>query len=220
MLAVSRPEGVVDVQVRQVAKRLGEVGVVLLLAGMETKVLQKQHLPVGQVRNPLLHVGPHAVGRKAHVAFEQFPQPHGRRLQAEFRIDLALRPSEMAHQDHAAAVLHGTPDRRQGRPDAPVIRNGRAVVERHVEIDPHEDPLPLHVQVVESFLGHGRPPVALTLIGGEPNARPRVRLSLGLSATLSTSRRSRQVIARRPILAAARWAGLPTALSPWGAMPS
>ncbi len=77
----------------------------------------------------------------------------GHRFQAEFRRDLALRPSQVRSQDDGRAPFERVPDGRKRRPDARVIGN-RAVLDRHVEIDADEDPLARQLEVANGQLGH------------------------------------------------------------------
>jgi len=82
-------------------------------------------------------------------------QPVGDRLQPQRVVDLALRPAEVAGQDHDRAALEQVDDRRQAGTDAGVIGDP-SVVEWHVEISPKEDALPPYIDVANGLLVHRR----------------------------------------------------------------
>src|SRR6185436_257292 len=88
-------------------------------------------------------LGADAVGREQHRPADQIRQPIGHRPQAHLGVRLALRPSEMARQNHRRAAFERVADRRQRRVDARVVAD-HARLERHVEIDADEHALSYH----------------------------------------------------------------------------
>jgi hypothetical protein len=136
--AVRGAERVVDVHVGQRGVALCQLRVVLRLAGIEAQVLEHHDLAVGHVVEVL---------RELHVRAEQLAQPLGDRPHRQLRVR-PLRAPEMAGEDEPGAPLAQRLDRRQRGADARVVRDP-PVGERHVEVDAHEHPLALDVEVVE-----------------------------------------------------------------------
>src|ERR671937_2688645 len=121
---VSRAEGVVHVQVELVGELPCELDVVLRLAPVETRVLEKTNARI----------------------VDELPQPRLHRLQGQRGI-LSLRPSEMrGENDLRRSALQEKLDRGQGCSNARVVGDA-AVLERYVEVDAHEEALPGHVRV-------------------------------------------------------------------------
>ena len=90
-----RTEGVVDEQVRERSQPPREVGVVLLLAGVEPQVLQQQHAAGPELAGRALHLGPHAVGRVLDAPTEQLAEPDSYGLEAQRLNDFARRSAEV-----------------------------------------------------------------------------------------------------------------------------
>ena len=77
MCAVRGAERVVDVDVGERGERLGELGVVGLLAGVEAHVLEHQDLAVDHALDRLLGLRPDGLGDEDDVAADQALQRRG-----------------------------------------------------------------------------------------------------------------------------------------------
>ena len=97
---------------------------------------------------------PERVAGDRDVAAEQLGQALTDRPESQPVLDLAVGPAEVAGQDDPRAALEQEVDGRNGGPD-PRIVGHLAVGERHVEVDPHEDPLARDVGVADGQLVHG-----------------------------------------------------------------
>ena len=113
---------------------------------MKAHILQQQGLPAFQLFSHLLGLQPDAVGREANVfataqnVIKQNAQALGYRLQAHLRIGFALRPAQVRSQNEPRSVPQRVFNGRQSFANASVIHDA-AVVQRHVEVDAHEDAL-------------------------------------------------------------------------------
>ena len=151
--AVSRAEGVVDVDVAERRQLLGEPGVVAGLLRVEAKVLQQEHVAGPERGRRLRGRGADAVVRGRDRAAEQLREArrHGRHAQPV--DDLPLGPAEVGHEHDRAALVLQVGDRGQGGADARVVDDA-AAFERHVEVDAHERALARERVVGERAL-HG-----------------------------------------------------------------
>jgi hypothetical protein len=113
---VGRPEGIVHIQVLPLHQSVDEGGVVALLAGVIAQVVHEFDAG-GEVSQPV----PNGLHRVPGIWF-------------------ALGPPQVTAGGHLGAVVDQPVDRGQGGPDAHVILD-MAVHDRHVEVDPQEDPL-------------------------------------------------------------------------------
>ena len=99
--AVGAGKGVVDIDVAEAGKGLGEVVVVGFLARMEPHVLQQQHVAVVEPCDGVLGGISDAIRREGHVdtmahdAADRIRQRLGDRLQGKFVDRLSLRPAQM-----------------------------------------------------------------------------------------------------------------------------
>jgi len=160
MRPMRRPERVVDVDVGHVGQRLGEAGVVPLLLRVEAQVLEQEQVAGTQLADRDLDPRAKGVTGHPHVAAEQQAEPIRDRLEAQRVVDLALRPAEVAGQDHRRASLEEIADGGQAGPDAGVVGDP-PIVERDVQVGPQEDPLAPNVDIPDRLLVHaataGRP---------------------------------------------------------------
>jgi hypothetical protein len=157
--AVGGAEGVVDIEVAVGGQGGGEVGVVLLFAGVEADVLQQGH---AAVLHGVDHLGggrADAVAGEGHLLLQQLAQRLGDEGQAHLRHDLALGAVEVGQQDDLGALCRQVVDGRQGRAQAGVVGD-LAAVDRHVEVHPDQGALAGEIGGVEGAEGHGRPPEA------------------------------------------------------------
>src|SRR5260370_36988060 len=126
---------------------------------MKPQIFQKQGLALFQLRGYVLSFGSNALRAEAHVfATRQFfvqhhAQPLGHRLQAHLRFRLALGSSQMRGQNESRPVPQGVLDRRKGFANSRVVHNP-SVLERHVEVDAHEDSVTVEREIADRQLGH------------------------------------------------------------------
>ena len=145
--AVGRAESVVDVHVGQVGQAVRERGVVLGLARLVADVLEHEHV-AGPQR---VDLGAHLVADHArselHRGLDQLSQPLRGRAQRQLGLAV-LGPAQVRGEHELGAAPAQLLDGREGGADAGVVGDV-PVVERDVEVDPHEDALVLDVDIVE-----------------------------------------------------------------------
>ncbi len=154
--AVRRPERVVDVDVGVGRELRGELRVVGLFLGVEPEVLEQQQLPRSQALEGILGAEPERVPRHRDVATQQFGEALADGPQAQAVGHLAVRPAEVARQDHPGTLLDEQQDGRDRGPDPRVIGD-LAVGQRDVEVDADEDAFAGDVGVADGELVHGVP---------------------------------------------------------------
>ena len=125
------------------ASACGKLGVALLLSRVEAQVLQHQHVARPQRgRLGRAHRRPPCRVAKATSLPSSSPSLLGRGLQAELRHRrLTLRASQVAHQDQLAAAVEHRLDRGQRHANSAIVGDLLLIVQRHVEIDPHQNGL-------------------------------------------------------------------------------
>ena len=143
-------ERVVDVQaVAERRERSRELRIVLLFVCMEPQVLQEHDAVRGMdFVDGLSRFVADAVGGKHHGTVEEIGQAIRHRSQAHLRIRLAFRPAQMAGEDDRRAAVEREPDRGQRGADPRVVADA-LVLQRHVEVDAHEDPLALQIEIAD-----------------------------------------------------------------------
>ncbi len=146
----ARAEGVVHVDVRQLAERGRELIVVLGLARLEADVLEQQHPARLQAIDGCVGARSDDVVGEVDVRTGQLGQTRRDRRQREGGVGRALGPSEVAREDHLRAAAAQVLDRRQRRADASVVGD-RAVLDRDVEVDADEHAAPVDVDLVEAL---------------------------------------------------------------------
>jgi hypothetical protein len=158
MGAVHRAERVGDVRLAQRRQCLRELRVVLLLLGVKADVLQQQHAAGRQPFHRLLRGRADHLRGEGHRGAEQFLQPLRRGRQRKRRVALPLGPAQVRDQHHAGALFHQVTDGGQGRPDARIVRHA-PVVQRHVEVHPHQHLLSGHVHPIHAQFCHAFSPL-------------------------------------------------------------
>ena len=156
---VCGPESIVHVDVTERGQLLRESRVVGLLARLEANVLEHPDVAVAERLDHAVRAVTDDVRGKAHVGAEQAAQA-GRDL-AEPRgvIDPSLRPPEVSDHDHASVPGSERLDGRDRLADPAVIADD-AVAHRHVQVLAEQDPLAVHVDVVDGRFrqrSHGSP---------------------------------------------------------------
>ena len=158
--AVGGAKGVVDVDVGVGGQRLGKLALLLfhlllggglhlvrgvvgqsarlaLLLGVEAEVLQQQRLTRLQGAGFKLGFLADAIAGKLHIDAKQLS--HMRTDVPERKlVVVAFGPPQMRADDDAAPVAEDLLQCGQGGADARIVRNVEILVERDVEVDPHE----------------------------------------------------------------------------------
>ncbi len=154
---VGGAEGVVDVGVRQAGQGQGELLPVPHLAAVVTQVLQHQDLAGLEGGGFGLHLLAHDAAGHADVEALRL-QPGADRGQAVGRLDaFALGAAQVRGQHHAGAIVQEVLQGGQGLTDPPGVLD-LAVVDRHVQVRPEEDPVAFHIQILEGPERHHLPP--------------------------------------------------------------
>jgi len=149
---VHRAERVVDVDVGQPGERLGELGIVGLLRGVEPEVLQQHHVPRAHRGHRVLDLGADTVGQEPHVFLQEALEALGDGCEAESRIRLAGGAAEVRGQDDARALVDRVVDRGEGGPDPGVVGDVEVFVERDVEVGADEHPFAAQVEIFDRLL--------------------------------------------------------------------
>ena len=149
-------ERVVDVDVGKRGQLLCELGVVLLLAFVETDVLKHHDVAVVQRIGGILDVRADYVAAQCDVAPNQFLQALGDGGKAERLLEpFACGAATVARQYDARSVAHQLFYRRKRSTQARVVRDVAVGVHRRVEVDAYEHLLALRVQLVDgSYVRH------------------------------------------------------------------
>src|SRR5438477_2693466 len=111
---------------------------------MEAQILKEQCLPLLELERHLLGLGADTVRTEANVlascevAIKHHPETLRDRLETHFWIGLALGTSEMRSQNQTCSMSESVLDAGQCLAHAGVVHNP-AVVERNVEVNPHEN---------------------------------------------------------------------------------
>src|SRR5437660_883536 len=111
MGAVRRREGIVDEKVAERGELRDEAGIVLLLAAVESGVLEAEDLAVRKSSNGRLRRLPDAIRRECHWPLQHLGDGGHDWGEGSLRIR-ALRPAEMGKEDDFAALVGNFPDRR------------------------------------------------------------------------------------------------------------
>ncbi len=147
------PERVVDVDVGVRGEGRGEGRIVGLLLGVEAEVLEHEHLARSEALDRVLGADPERVAGDRHVPPHELGQDLADRPEAEPVLDLAVRPAEVAGEDHRRPGVEERDDGRDRGTDARVVGDP-AVGQRDVEVDADEDPFAGDVRVADRELVH------------------------------------------------------------------
>ena len=105
------PERVVHVAVGRFSELVGEVPIVAFLALVKPQVLEQYDASAADLRQSRLHWCADAVVRKYHRPAQHLFQMYGHRFQAERRVGLSLRSTQMRADDDGRATVEGVPQR-------------------------------------------------------------------------------------------------------------
>ena len=147
-----RAERIVHVSVGQIGQGAGKLGIVLLLALIESDVLQQQHVTVFQRVDGFLSRRSDKLAREHDVAAEQLLQTARDGAQAEGLLEaLPRRATAVAREDHPGAVADELVDGGQRRADARVVGHVAVGIHRRVEVDAHEHLLAREILIVNGL---------------------------------------------------------------------
>jgi len=151
--AVRRAERVVHVLVGQRRQLLGECRIVVFLFGMKAQVFEKNNSAACLVYaiDGLRGVVADAVFGERDRLAEHVGEASGDGPETHLRIRFPLGPAEMTREDGGRALLERVGDRRQRRLDARVVAD-RAILDRHVEVDPDENAFSPELEVLDRKL--------------------------------------------------------------------
>lgn len=165
--SVGGSKGVVDVDVGERSQRLSELldlgGVSLdllavailvgsLLLGVESQVLQENHLSVLGLGDLLLNLGADTVVKEGDGLAEELGELGLDGLERVLLDSLAVGSAEMRGKDHGLGTLvNGILDGGQGGDDSLVVGDGGAV-EGDVEVDSDEHSLVLEIEILDGEL--------------------------------------------------------------------
>ncbi len=108
---------------------------------MKAHVFKHQRLPGLKPINQLAHLFADRVRRKLYGLAEQFREPAGGGRKRILLVALAFGPAEVRGQNESRPIFERIPDAWKRRAYTRIIRNIALGVERHVEVDAHEDAL-------------------------------------------------------------------------------
>ena len=153
MGAVGGAKGVVHIDIRQAGQLLSEAGIVLFLLREEAHVFEQHHVAFSGGGHLGLGVGADAAVGFDHRLAQQLAEAGGHGGEAHGLVHLALGPPEVGRQQHLGALADQVVDGGQGGADAGVVGDRAVVVERYVEVHPHQHALA--AQVIGGEAGQG-----------------------------------------------------------------
>ncbi len=153
--AVTSAEGIIAVAIGKRGQFSGELCTAFFLTRVEPQILEDQNLPIiqctgfgdGVVTNS---VRCHGDGLSQHLG-----QAGSGRCQAE--LGLKARPcgtAHMAHQNQFAASVDHALDAGQRHSNAAIISDFLSFIQRHIEVDSHQDCFASNVNLVDRFFCH------------------------------------------------------------------
>src|SRR5262249_13041601 len=123
VLAVARPEGVVDVDIAEIGNLPGERRIPGLLTGVEAEIFEYENVARLEILGRAADAGTDDRIRDLHRTGQELAESVGRVLHAKggvlFRITLG--PAEVAHDNEGGVLVEQRLERRQGGADAPVV---------------------------------------------------------------------------------------------------
>ena len=150
------PERIVHVVVAIGGQSRGEFGIALFLARMKAQILQQHDVSGLHVFDQDVGAGSDHVAGHAHaIVGQEFLQMVTDGGQAEAMVVFPLGAAQMGHKHQPRAPLGQPGDGGKGCADAGVIGDEAMLIQRHVEIHPHQHATPFRVQIPHGFLVHG-----------------------------------------------------------------
>ena len=153
MCSVSSTKSVIDKDICQGSKLLGELLPVLGLLCSVASILKQNHIPVLHRLNSSLCVRADNVIVRCKLYFlsEQLAQACSNRSQGKLRIRDSLRFSKMRAKDNPSAVCNQLLDRRKCCYQTVLIRD-LAILQRNVEVAADQNSLAFYVDVINGLL--------------------------------------------------------------------
>jgi hypothetical protein len=119
---------------------------------MEPDVLEQSHFALRHPSPEVFGFLADAIGAEEDRLSDQLLEPRCHRSKRIFFDRLALGPAEMRDKNNFRAMLVQIVDRGQAFANSRIIRNhlvALALLERHIEVHPHKDAFPLHLDLVQ-----------------------------------------------------------------------
>ena len=150
-----RAERVGNIHIRHGSKLLGELGIVLLLAGIKAGVLKQQDLARLERGGLRLGVGADGILGELDRLSEQLGKADGNALERQVGLGVGVLfgLAEMGADDQRGAVVQQILDRGQSGADALVVGDlvGR-LVQRHIEVHAQQHFLAGKAHVADALL--------------------------------------------------------------------
>ncbi len=145
-------EGVVDINLAETGQGLSEGRIVFLFLSMEPDVLEQSYFAFRHPGNEVFGFLADAIGAKKDRLSNQLLKSGCHRPKRIFFDRLALWPAEMRHQNNFRAMLAQIVDRGQAFANSRIIGHylvALALLQRHIEVHPHKDAFPFHIDLVQ-----------------------------------------------------------------------
>jgi hypothetical protein len=149
-------ERIHDEAVGQASQLSRKSVIVAFLTRMEAQVFEKAHISRRHFSNRFDHRWTDAIIQRGNGPAQKGSQPLAHRSQAQGIVDLASGSTEVGAQHHLALPLQQVLDGGQGGAQAMIVIGDefRALLNRHVEVNPDQDGLSVDIQLGERTLGH------------------------------------------------------------------
>ena len=144
------PERVLDEEVAVRRQPARELRVVLLLAGLESQVLEEDHRAGGRGAHEVARALVERLIKERHAPLEQLLETARHRSQRELRRALPLGAPQVGGQHEDGSPLAQRGQGRNGGADPDVASHApllRIPFQRHVVVDPHQRPASGHLVV-------------------------------------------------------------------------
>ena len=120
---------------------------------METKILKENDASLGRIRTGILDNHTSTFVKKLDFLANKLSETLRNGLQAKFLVFLPLRTTEVgAENDSLGSFIQSFLDCRDGAFDPLVISDMTLLIERNIKVDPHQNSLSCHVDVVQNLL--------------------------------------------------------------------
>ena len=155
MSAVSRTECIVHENVSHGSQLLGELGIVLLLSGIETGVLQQNSLTVLKCCSLSLGIGANGISSQLNGGAQQLGKTCGNGSQSVLGNDCALGLTHVRAKDNLCTLVHQILDGGESF-DNSLVGSDLTVLERYVEVATNENSLAGNLYILNVLLvvGH------------------------------------------------------------------
>ena len=154
--AVGHGEGIHHEGVGQAGQRLGKFGRVFLFTSVEAQILKQHNVSGCHTGDGGLNFRAVNMRQAANRVVKQDSQTVSNGSQPQFFHNLPSRAAQMGAKDDAAALVNQVTNSRQSGTEALVVKGDclNSLFNRDVEIDPHQDSLPIYVKIVKTAFSH------------------------------------------------------------------